>query len=166
MKWSDLQWGSGRLYVQRQLQDVRGMGSFFQEPKTRSGRRTLQLGEGTTQALREHSEFQRVQKELAGQRWQENDLMFPSKIGTPLNASNLRLDFNRVIERSGVPRVRFHDSKALRSIANAQQWNTSDCGFEDPGARKTKHHSGYLRSSIQRNAGDAARSDGPTGFTD
>ncbi|PWB53380.1 MAG: hypothetical protein C3F13_09565 [Anaerolineales bacterium] len=109
LKWSDLQWGSGRLYVQRQLQDVRGIGCFFQEPKTSSGRRTLQLGEGTIQALREHREFQQIQKDLAGQRWQENDLIFPSKIGTPLNPSNLRLDFNRVLERAGVPRVRIHD---------------------------------------------------------
>lgn len=109
LMWVDLQWGSGRLNVQRQLQDVRGMGCFFQEPKTRSGRRTLQLGEGTIQALREHSEFQQIQKEIAGKRWQENDLIFPSKIGTPLNPSNLRLDFNRMVERSGVPRVRFHD---------------------------------------------------------
>jgi len=109
LMWSDLQWGSGRLYVQRQLQDVRGMGCFFQEPKTRSGRRTIQLGEGTIQALREQSEFQQIHREIAGQRWQENDLIFPSKIGTPLNPSNLRLDFNRVVERSGVPRVRFHD---------------------------------------------------------
>jgi integrase len=97
------------LYVQRQLQDVRGMGSFFQEPKTSSGRRTLQLGEGTIQALREHREFQKLQKECAGQHWQENDLIFPSKIGTPMNPSNLRLDFNRMLERAGVPRVRFHD---------------------------------------------------------
>ncbi len=109
LKWSDLQWGSGRLNVQRQLQDVRGMGSFFQEPKTSSGRRTLMLGEGTIQTLREHCEFQQIQKELAGQRWHENDLIFPSKIGTPLNPSNLRLDFNRVLERAGIPRVRFHD---------------------------------------------------------
>ena len=109
LKWSDLQWGSGRLNVQRQLQDVRGMGSFFQAPKTSSGRRTLQLGEGTIQALREQGEFQKLQKECAGHRWQENDLIFPSKIGTPLNPSNLRLDFNRVLERAGGPRVRFHD---------------------------------------------------------
>jgi integrase len=109
LRWLDMHWGSGRLYVQRQLQDVRGMGCFFQEPKTSSGRRMLQLGEGTIQALREHGEFQKLQKEYSGQRWQENDLIFPSKIGTPLNPSNLRLDFKRVVERAGVPRVRFHD---------------------------------------------------------
>jgi len=109
LKWSDLQWGSGRLYVQRQLQDVRGMGSFFQEPKTRSGRRTIQLGARTLQALMEHHEFQQTQKVFASQRWQDNELIFPSKLGTPLSPSNLRLDFNRVLERAGVPKIRFHD---------------------------------------------------------
>jgi integrase len=109
LKWADLQWGSGRLYVQRQLQDLRGQGYIFQEPKTRSGRRTIQLGEGMLQALREHREHQQLQKAFAGHRWQENDLIFPSKIGTPLDTSNLRMDFNRVIARAGVPKVRFHD---------------------------------------------------------
>jgi integrase len=95
--------------VQRQLQDIRGQGYIFQEPKTRSGRRTIQLGEGTLQALREHREQQQLRRVFAGQRWQDNDLIFPSKIGTPLDASNLRLDFNRVIEKAGIPKVRFHD---------------------------------------------------------
>ena len=109
LKWSDIQWGSGRLYVRRQLQDVRGEGRIFQEPKTRSGRRTIQLGEGTLQTLREHLERQQLRKVASGQRWQENDLIFPSSIGTPLDPNNMRIDFNRVIERAGVPKVRFHD---------------------------------------------------------
>lgn len=109
LKWSDLQWGSGRLNIRRQLQDVRGQGCIFQEPKTRSGRRTIQLGEGTLHALRLHRERQRLQMAVAGQRWQDNDLIFPSSVGTPLNPSNLRLDFNRVIKLAGVPKVRFHD---------------------------------------------------------
>ena len=157
LRWSDLQWGSGRLNVQRQLQDVRGMGCFFQEPKTRSGRRTLQLGEGTIQALREHSEFQLSQKGLAGQRWKENDLILPSKIGTPLNPSNLRLDFNRVIERAEVPRVRFHD---LRHTAASLMLNN---GIPALVVSKILGHSkpsitldiyGYLYNEMQA---DAAR---------
>lgn len=109
LKWIDLQWGSGRLYVRRQVQDVRGEGRIFQEPKTRSGRRTIQLGEGTLQALRLHRDRQQLQKAVAGERWQENDLIFPSNIGTPLDASNMRLDFKRIIKLSGIPKVRFHD---------------------------------------------------------
>jgi len=69
----------------------------------------IQLGEGRLQVLRVHYECQKFQKAVAGQRWHENDLIFPSSIGTPMDPSNLRLDFNRVIERAGVPKVRFHD---------------------------------------------------------
>jgi integrase len=56
-----------------------------------------------------HHEHQQLQKAVIGQRWHENDLIFPSGIGTPMDPSNLRLDFNRVLERAGVPKVRFHD---------------------------------------------------------
>jgi integrase len=109
LKWVDIQCGSGRLYVRRQMQEVRGEGRIFQEPKTRSGRRSIQLGEGTLQVLRIHREHQQLQKAVVGQRWHENDLIFPSSVGTPMDPSNLRLDFNRLIEKAGIPKVRFHD---------------------------------------------------------
>lgn len=109
LKWSDLQWGSGRLFVRRQVQDVRGQGRIFQEPKTRAGRRTIQLGENTLQVLRVHYECQVLHKNDAGDLWKENDLIFPSKVGTPMDPSNLRLDYNKVIVRAGVPKIRFHD---------------------------------------------------------
>jgi integrase len=109
LKWEDLQWGSGRLYVRRQVQTMRGEVSIFQEPKTRARYRTIQLGEGTLQVFRLHHEHQQLQKAFAGQRWQENDLIFPSSIGTPKDPDNLRLDFYRMLDRSGVPKVRFHD---------------------------------------------------------
>lgn len=109
LKWKDLQWGNGRLYVQRQLQDLRGYGYVFQEPKTRSGRRTIQLGKGTLDTLHKHFAQQQQQKVSVGHRWQDCNLIFSSKIGSPLDPSNLRLDFKHVIKRAGVPRVRFHD---------------------------------------------------------
>ena len=109
LKWTDLQWQSGILHVQRQAQDIRGQGTIFQEPKTRAGRRTIKLGESTLQALRVHRQRKQVQKLVAGQRWKDHDLIFPSSAGTPLDPSNLRLDFYQVLEKAGLPKVRFHD---------------------------------------------------------
>jgi integrase len=109
LKWTDLQWHSGALLVQRQVQDIRGQGTIYQEPKTRSGRRTIKLGEVTLQTLRLHREHQQLLKASAGNRWKENDLIFPSKVGTPRDPSNLRLDFKRVLEKAGLPKIRFHD---------------------------------------------------------
>ena len=109
LKWFDLQWGSGTLYVKRQVQTVPGQGWSFIEPKTRAGRRAVKLGEGCLQVLRLHLERQKIQKMIMGERWKENDLIFPSSIGSPMNPSNLRVDFNRVLDHAGIPRIRFHD---------------------------------------------------------
>jgi len=109
LKWSDLQWRSGTLNIQRQVQKVPGKGWEFEEPKTRSGRRTIKLGESVLQVLREHKVNQDLHRVIAGDRWQEFDLIFPSSIGTPVDRSNLRADFNRVLDEAGLPRIRFHD---------------------------------------------------------
>lgn len=109
LRWSDLHWVSGRITVRRQVQYVPGHGWSFVEPKTRSGRRAIKLGEGVLQALREHLERQQKEQDVGGERWVDYDLIFPSKSGTPLDPSNLRLDFARVLQRGGLPKIRFHD---------------------------------------------------------
>ena len=100
---------SGRVYLHRSVQYVTGHGWSFVEPKTRSGRRTIKLGEGVLQALREHLEWQQSERAAAGERWMDNDLIFPSKSGMLLDASNLRLEFARVLQQAGLPKIRFHD---------------------------------------------------------
>ncbi|MFC2054650.1 site-specific integrase [Chloroflexota bacterium] len=105
----DLHWNCGTIQVQRQVQYVPGQGRSFQEPKTRAGRRTIKLGEGTLHSLRLQKETQRILIAVAGKRWVDHDLIFPNKVGNPLDPSNLRLDFNRIISETGLPRIRFHD---------------------------------------------------------
>jgi integrase len=109
LKWADLQWGKGVLHLQRQVQKVPGQGWSFVEPKTQAGRRTIKLGEGTLQVLRGHRECQAQLKEKAGDRWQENDLVFPNSVGNPGDPSNLRIDFERTLTRAGLVKIRFHD---------------------------------------------------------
>jgi integrase len=145
LKWPDLKWNSGILYIQRQVQRVPGQGWKFVEPKTKAGRRPIRLGEGTLQVLREHRERQIAQMAIAGERWQDHDLIFPSTVGTPLHPSNLRIDFNRTLEAAGLPKIRFHD---LRHTAASLMLNhgVPVIGIEDPGACQTQHDSGYLWS--------------------
>lgn len=109
LKWSDIQWGRGVIHVQRQVQTVPGKGWEFEESKTRAGRRTIKLGEGTLQVLREHRERLGEIRQKSGVGWQEYDLVFPSKVGTPGNPSNMRLEFNRMLTLAGLPKIRFHD---------------------------------------------------------
>ncbi len=109
LKWSDLDWQKKTITIQRQLKRLfRGEG-YFSPPKTRNGRRSVMLGDVTLAKLREQWERLKVLRQMAGSLWQENDLIFPSSIGTPKNQSNLYREFKELIRQSGLPDIRFHD---------------------------------------------------------
>ena len=58
---------------------------------------------------------------LAG-LWQENGLVFPSQVGTPLGERNLSRSFKRHLERAGLPRIfRFHDLRHTCATLLAKQ---------------------------------------------
>ena len=109
LKWTDIKWSKGVLYVKRQVQSIPRQGWKFVEPKTKAGRRSITLGNATLQCLSEHQAQQQVTKLLARERWQEYDLIFPSSVGTPLNTSNLRVDFLQTLAAAGLEKIRFHD---------------------------------------------------------
>jgi integrase len=109
LKWPDIEWKSGILHVRRQVQRVPALVYVFGEPKTRAGKRTIKLGPSTLQALRAHWERQQLEKAAAGPSWQNNDLVFPSTHGTPLDQSNLLKEFKRILMLANLPHIRFHD---------------------------------------------------------
>jgi integrase len=56
-----------------------------------------------------HRQGQAFEKAAAGEKWQENDLIFPSSIGTPLDKFRLSHEFKKLIRSAGLPDIRFHD---------------------------------------------------------
>jgi integrase len=71
----------------------------------------IELGEGSLDALRRQSERQKTDIAQAKGHWQDYDLIFPSSIGTPIHRSNLRDDYNWIIQEAGIPKIRFHDMR-------------------------------------------------------
>jgi len=109
LMWSDLNWMKGTLQIKRQVQRVPGKGRDFSPPKTRSGRRTISLGRETLQLLRKHKDRQQLEIALAGPKWEDYNLIFPSRLGTPHSGSNLLKEFKRTTKAAGLPQIRFHD---------------------------------------------------------
>ena len=109
LKWSDLDWNRGTLRIQRQAQRIPGKGRTFVSLKTRAGKRTISPGSETLQLLREHKSRQQLQKALEGVRWQDLDLIFPSKVGTIQSGSNVLKRFKALLESASLPPIRFHD---------------------------------------------------------
>jgi hypothetical protein len=67
--------------------------------KTRKSRCALILPQRCVDVLRDHqARRQEIRIRLtAGSRWQDNDLVFPSRVGTPADASHLRRSFRKVV---------------------------------------------------------------------
>lgn len=91
LKWRYVDLEASLLRVEEVCTYHNGRPSFGR-PKTPGSRRTVYLDAGTVAVLREQQEYCRMLQTLAAQRkrgWTDLDLVFPSRIGTPLPESNL-----------------------------------------------------------------------------
>jgi integrase len=93
----------------------------FGEPKSASGRRVIALGSATIEKLREHYKHQQLERLAAGERWIENDLIFPTIIGTPIEGSNLIRTFKSLLRAYNLPNIRFHDLRHTAATLMLQQ---------------------------------------------
>ncbi|MGH3150014.1 MAG: site-specific integrase [Streptosporangiaceae bacterium] len=72
------------------------------DTKTEKSRRTLRLPERAVTALRAHRVRQAEQRLLAGELWQDSDLVFSSSVGTALDAANVRRAFRKITAAAGL----------------------------------------------------------------
>jgi integrase len=107
LKWTDLDWIKHTLKIERQL--IRSDSVQFAQPKTRTSRRTVVLGENAIRILRRHNELQNEERMRAGDAWKEYGLIFTSVMGTPIHYRNLMRDFKNLLFAAGLPEIRFHD---------------------------------------------------------
>jgi integrase len=108
LQWEDVDFEAGMLQVRRTLSEARS-GRIFEAPKSGKGRR-IRLTRRATEALRGHRKRQLEEKLRLGTLWQDNGLVFPSQVGTPIGGRNLIRHFKIRLGRVGLPSTfRFHD---------------------------------------------------------
>jgi len=108
LRWEDVDLEAGKLQVWRTLSEARS-GRIFEAPKGGKGR-WIRLTRKATEALRAHRRAQLEERMKLAGLWQDQDLVFPSQVGTPLSARNLQCHFKSMLERAGLSKsFRFHD---------------------------------------------------------
>ncbi len=98
LRWSDLNFRTGALRVERQVHRVRGE-LVVSPPKTRAGNRTVLLPVPVPNVLKAY-------KKSVHSRW-----MFPSPVkeDSPMDPAAVRKRLQTVLERAECRRLRFHD---------------------------------------------------------
>lgn len=110
LRWCDADLERGSLRVVQAVGMISGT-PCIHEPKTRNARRTVPIPLAVVARLREHRDRQGEQRQAAGPAWREHGLIFPTKVGTPINPNNLTRDYDRLVTLAGVPRIRVHDQR-------------------------------------------------------
>lgn len=107
LRWKDVDLENGCLRITQTLSsDGKDLMPYT---KTTSGMRTIDLPPETTSYLVIHKK--RIKKERKSPLYHDLDLVVCSEVGTPTNKSNIRRFFNAQIERVGLPKIRFHDTR-------------------------------------------------------
>ncbi len=98
LQWDDLDFQTGQLRIERQVQRVKGALTVT-HPKTKSSTRTVILPTAVLEILKNY-------RQNINSRW-----MFPSpkKEDSPLDPTAVRKKLAIVLERAGCKHVRFHD---------------------------------------------------------
>jgi integrase len=109
LRWSDLDFEAGAVRAQRNVRRIRGMGYVEGDVKSTRSRRGLPLAPMAVTALQRHRARQAEARLRAGRAWEDRGLVFCNAEGRPANASTLSHRFRDLLERNGLPRVRFHD---------------------------------------------------------
>jgi integrase len=108
LRWEDVDLQARSLQVRRTL--TRNGGKLAVGPtKTAKGRRTVKLTQYATEALEGHLARQLAEIDKAGDKWQENGLVFCTGKGTLINPTNLRRrSLAPLLKRANLPPMTFH----------------------------------------------------------
>lgn len=102
--WSDIDWTAAKVTIQRAITQ-KGLGP----PKTPSSYRTIDVDPETLEVLKVHRKRQTEEQLRLGSVWASKDLVFTNELGGPIDPRNFHRDFQGVVRRAGVPRIKLHE---------------------------------------------------------
>ena len=111
MKWRNLDWNRGQYFVKETFLRPRGgHPACMAEPKTDSSMAPVDLTPSCLDALRHHRARQNEEKLQAGDKYQNQDLIFATPLGTWVHPSNTtNRVFHPTLKAAGIRQIRFHD---------------------------------------------------------
>lgn len=109
LKWEDIDFDEGALTVKRQLLRTTDQGLVLEEPKTKHSRRTISLNKEVIKELKLHKKEQNEVKLKAGPGSQDNDLLFFTDEGKPIDPRNFFRRFKRLLKEAGIPDIPLHN---------------------------------------------------------
>jgi integrase len=114
------------------------------DTKTRKSRRSLALPKRCVDALKAHQTKVAFMRRVAGDRWRENDLVFPSTVGTELDAHNVRRAFRKVVKKADLVETEWTPRELRHSYVSL----LSDSGMPNEQISRLMGHNGTTETEL------------------
>jgi integrase len=139
------------------------------DTKPRKSRRTLEPPAQAAEALCKHHTRQAAQRFSAGEAWEDNNLVFCPRPGTPLDAANVRRGFQLITAKAGIgeqwtPRELRHSFVSIMSDSGVPPETIADRVGHAGTAVTEKVYRHQLRPVITRGASTMNTELIPTSF--
>jgi len=108
LEWKDIDLGNQIMWIRRSSQYIGNATIITKSPKTEAGVRQFALSESVCSLLREHRKWQREQRLMCGDLWQDKDRLFTQWNGEPTYPDTISDWFQKFLVRSGLPKVTLH----------------------------------------------------------
>ena len=109
LKWGDIDFEKEQLHIERTIFKAKDPDDpkdswhlDFGPPKTPASERTIPLHQTAIRLLADVFEQQEINKAAAGAAYEDNDLVFCTKLGRPQDPINMRRTFYRICDKAGI----------------------------------------------------------------
>jgi integrase len=110
LRWSGLDTDAGYVLVERPILLI-GKDLDESAPKTRAGHRIIWLDAKTIGLLKKHRDVQQLERQYAGEAWQDHDLIFCRDDGSPYRPDVVYRRFRAIAKRAGLPPIKLHEGR-------------------------------------------------------
>jgi integrase len=154
LRWKDVNFEEGTIQVVQTLShDGKELSAGA---KTQTGNRVIRIDETTIKELREHKKTIAADK-LAAVEYKSLDLVIPTSVGTPMTPRNLMRTFYNLLEKSKLPKIKFHDLRhthATLLLKNGEHPKVVSERLGHADTRTTMDIYSHVLPTLQKDAAD------------
>lgn len=117
LTWDDINFDDGTVSVSKSIReekvfDNKGESKYktlIQAPKTESSNRVVPIPSNIISKLKQFKITQSKERLFKGDLYmQDSNFVFTTPLGTPINQSNLRKVYNKLLTKAKLPKIKFH----------------------------------------------------------
>jgi len=121
LRWQDVDFILGQIYVNRGLHHLRTGKYIFTQPKTARSRRTIALPPSAIMVLQEYYDKKKMDAAMLDLPLTDDALVFSTYEGKPLRPNTVSRAWGTLAARASVKVIRFHDARHTHATLMLKQ---------------------------------------------